>query len=112
MSVEVTPRGTRGFQPPRLPRPIMAAFTGGALLAHRILGDRMRVMGRPLLLLHTVGARSGRTRTTMLGWFPDTADRGCLVVAAFAPPISTHTRSGFLAMFRNQAGWRAAPAIS
>src|SRR5215472_9659061 len=84
MSVEVTPRGTRGFQPPRLPRPIMAAFTGGALLAHRILGDRMRVMGRPLLLLHTVGARSGRTRTTMLGWFPDPTGRGWLVVASFA----------------------------
>lgn len=84
MSVEVTPRGTRGFKPPRLPGPIMAAITGGGLLAHRILGDRMRVQGRPLLLLHTVGARSGRTRTTMLGWFPDATDRGWLVVASFA----------------------------
>ncbi|HKA51382.1 MAG TPA: nitroreductase/quinone reductase family protein [Candidatus Dormibacteraeota bacterium] len=84
MSVEVTPRGTRGFKPPRLPGPIMAAITGGGLLAHRILGDRMRVQGRPLLLLHTVGARSGRTRTTMLGWFPDATDQGWLVVASFA----------------------------
>jgi len=62
----------------------MAAITGGGLLAHRILGDRMRVQGRPLLLLHTVGARSGRTRTTMLGWFPDATDQGWLVVASFA----------------------------
>ena len=99
MSVEVTPRGTRGFQPPRLPRPIMAAFTGGALLAHRILGDRMRVMGRPLLLLHTVGARSGRTRTTMLGWFPDTTDRGWLVVASFAG--AARHPAWFLNMARN-----------
>lgn len=74
MSVEVTPRGTRGFEPPKLPRPLMSAMMGMGAFAHRVLGDRMRVMGRPLLLLETVGARSGETRTTLLGWFPDSAE--------------------------------------
>lgn len=84
MSVEVTPRGTRGFEPPNLPRPLMSAMTGMAMFAHRILGDRMRVMGRPLLLLETVGARSGQRRTTVLGWFPDTTEGSWLVVASYA----------------------------
>src|SRR5207247_1304214 len=34
-------------------------------------GGRMRVQGRPLLLLETTGARSGKRRHTTLGWFPD-----------------------------------------
>jgi|SRR5215468_3933949 len=83
MSVEVTPRGTRGFEPPRLPRPLMSAMIRTGLFLYRVLGDRMRVMGRPLLLLETVGARSGRRRMTMLGWFPDTTADGRLVVASF-----------------------------
>ncbi len=84
MSVEVTPRGTRGFEPPRLPRPLMSAMIGMGTLAHRVLGDRMRVMGRPLLLLETIGAKSGQKRTTMLGWFPDTSEDNWLVVASYA----------------------------
>ena len=31
----------------------------------------MRVAGRPLLLLTTTGAKTGRRRSTTLGWFPD-----------------------------------------
>jgi deazaflavin-dependent oxidoreductase (nitroreductase family) len=41
--------------------------------AHRSFGDRMRVQGRPLLELETVGGRSGAKRRTVVGWFPDTA---------------------------------------
>ena len=37
----------------------------------RLLGRRMRVQGRPLLLLTTTGAKTGRVRETTLGWFPD-----------------------------------------
>lgn len=84
MSVEVTPRGTRGFEPPRLPRPMVNAMMSVGVLAHRVLGDRMRVMGRPVLLLETVGAWSGQTRTTPLGWFPDETEDGWLIVASFA----------------------------
>jgi deazaflavin-dependent oxidoreductase (nitroreductase family) len=37
----------------------------------RLFGRRMRVQGRPLLLLTTTGAKTGRVRETTLGWFPD-----------------------------------------
>lgn len=99
MSVEVTPRGTRGFEPPKLPGPLMSAMTGLAMFARRVLGDRMRVMGRPLLLLETVGARSGQARTTMLGWFPDTAEGSWLVVASYAG--AARHPAWFLNMARN-----------
>jgi deazaflavin-dependent oxidoreductase (nitroreductase family) len=84
MSIEVTPHGTRGFEPPKLPRPLISAMTGVAVFAYRLLGNRMRVMGRPLLLLETIGARSGQRRTAILGWFPDTTDDSWLVVASYA----------------------------
>ena len=84
MSVEVTPRGTRGFEPPQLPRPLMSAMNGLSLFVYRLLGDRMRVMGRPLLQLVTVGATSGQTRKTIVGWFPDTTHGSWLVVASYA----------------------------
>jgi deazaflavin-dependent oxidoreductase (nitroreductase family) len=52
----------------------------------RLLGRRVRVQGRPLLLLGTVGGRTGRRRQTTLGWFPDEdpALRAWLVVASAA----------------------------
>jgi deazaflavin-dependent oxidoreductase (nitroreductase family) len=80
----------------------MAAMTGIGVLAHRLLGDRMRVMGRPLLLLETVGARSGRTRRTMLGWFPDSTGRGRRVVASFAG--AARHPAWFLNLARNPDG--------
>src|SRR5439155_21575099 len=71
MSVVVTPRGTRGVEWPRLPRPLMSAFFALFHLAYRAFGDRMRVQGRPLLELETVGAKSGVRRHAVLGWFPE-----------------------------------------
>jgi deazaflavin-dependent oxidoreductase (nitroreductase family) len=35
-------------------------------------GDRMRVQGRPLVMLETVGGKTGVTHHTVLGSFPDT----------------------------------------
>ena len=84
MSIEVSPPGTRGFQPPRVPGPLMSAMIGISLFVYRLLGDRMRVMGRPLLRLETVGAKSGRRRIAILGWFPDAAEASWLVVASYA----------------------------
>ena len=71
MSVVVTPRGTRGVEWPGLPRPLMSAFFALFHLAYRAFGDRMRVQGRPLLELETVGAKSGVRRHAVLGWFPE-----------------------------------------
>jgi len=81
--VELTPGGTRGAQIPSLPRPLMTAMLGLMVAAYRLFGSRIRVMGRPLLLLITVGAKSGKRRETLLGWFPD-GDNGWLVVASYA----------------------------
>jgi len=77
----------------------MSAMMGLGIFAHRVLGDRMRVMGRPLLLLKTVGARSGETRTSLLGWFPDSTEGGWLVVASFAG--AARHPAWFLNMARN-----------
>jgi deazaflavin-dependent oxidoreductase (nitroreductase family) len=74
MPIVVSPRGTRGSELPRLPGPLMSAMQGLFHLAYRMFGDRMRVQGRPLLELETVGAKSGARRHAVLGWFPDTFD--------------------------------------
>ncbi len=57
----------------------------------RLFGRRMRVQGRPLLLLTTTGAKAGRVRQTTLGWFPD--DEGGLesrLVVASAAGAAAH----------------------
>jgi deazaflavin-dependent oxidoreductase (nitroreductase family) len=56
---------------------------GASVFLYRRLGDRMRVMGRPLLLLTTIGARSGRRRETLVCRFPDEGE-AWLVVASYA----------------------------
>jgi len=71
MPIVVTPRGTRGVEWRRLPRPVMGVMFGLFHLAFAAFGGRMRVQGRPLIELETVGARSGARRHTVLGWFPD-----------------------------------------
>src|SRR5262249_44186131 len=99
MSVEVTPRGKRGFEPPRLPGALMSGIVGLTLVAQRVLGDRMRVKGRPLLRLETVGARSGQRRIALLGWFPDTVDGSWLVIASYGG--AARHPAWFLNMARN-----------
>jgi deazaflavin-dependent oxidoreductase (nitroreductase family) len=61
---------------------LMRLFTPLNPLMYRLFGARMRVQRRPVLLLTTVGARTGRRRQTMVVWFPD--PRGDLVVASNA----------------------------
>jgi len=71
MPIVVTPRGTRGVEWRRLPRPVMGVMFGLFHLVFAVFGARMRVQGRPLIELETVGARSGARRHAVLGWFPD-----------------------------------------
>lgn len=52
---------------------MMSAMFGLFHLAFAAFGGRMRVQGRPLIQLETIGARSGVRRHTVLGWFPDTS---------------------------------------
>ena len=67
-------------QPPWLMR-IMAAAN---VAFFRLMGRRARVQGRPLLLLTTVGAKSGKRRQATLGWFdddPPSPDRWLIVAS-------------------------------
>jgi deazaflavin-dependent oxidoreductase (nitroreductase family) len=82
MAVELTPKGTRGWEMPKVPRLLVSTITGLIVVAYRLFGDRMRVIGQPLVLLITVGARSGRARRTLVCRFSD-GDDGWLVVASF-----------------------------
>jgi deazaflavin-dependent oxidoreductase (nitroreductase family) len=48
----------------------------------RLFGNRMRIQGLPLLLLTTVGARTGKQRQTTLTWFEDGEDARLIVASA------------------------------
>ena len=63
-----------------------ATFSFVSFAMFRLFGRRMRVQGRPLLLLTTTGAKTGRRRETTLGWFPDEEGAGesRLIVASNA----------------------------
>ena len=56
--------------------PLARVGMGMSHLLYRLLGERMKVQGRPLLLLTTVGARTGRQRQALLGRFDDPAHPG------------------------------------
>lgn len=98
MAVELTPKGSYGWEMPKMPRPLLWLMIALNVAAFRLLGRRMRIMGRPLLLLTTVGAKSGRERRTPLCWFPD-ADETWLIVA-FAAGSARHP-SWYINMARN-----------
>ncbi len=78
MAIEIPPAGTRGTKAPpsgALGRGFMAV----ARLVHRLTGNKMS--GQPLLHLHTIGAKSGQARTSVVMAFPDGED-AWLVVAS------------------------------
>src|SRR6266545_4736805 len=91
MPVRLTPRGTRGAGFPKMAPWALAIFHFVNVGMFRLFGRRMRVQGRPLLLLTTTGAKTGRVRQTTLGWFPD--DEGGLesrLVVASAAGAAAH----------------------
>ena len=82
MPVEITPKGTRGVNIPRLPRPLNKAALGLMAGFMRLRGAKPTPFrGIHLLLLTTVGAKSGRPHTVPLGWVPD-GDNAWLIVAS------------------------------
>lgn len=91
MPVQLTPRGTRGGGFTKLPAWVLAIYKFLNIGVFRLFGRRMRVQGRPLLLLTTTGAKTGRLRRSTLGWFPDEDGPGgtWLIVASNAG-ASTH----------------------
>jgi deazaflavin-dependent oxidoreductase (nitroreductase family) len=73
MSVVVPTRGTRGSEIPTFARALMRVMQGPFHMAFRQFGDRMRVQGRPLVELETIGAKSGSRRQAVVGSFPEIA---------------------------------------
>jgi deazaflavin-dependent oxidoreductase (nitroreductase family) len=74
MTIELTPKGTHGTEMPKLPRPLMRAVQGLAVRLARLAGNRM-------VVLTTVGAKTGRPHNVAVGRFPDQGD-AFLVVAS------------------------------
>jgi deazaflavin-dependent oxidoreductase (nitroreductase family) len=68
MNVELTLRGTRGWEPLH---PLLGALTRMQVRLYRRFGNRMRVQGRPVLPLTNLGAKTGKVRQVVLRWFPD-----------------------------------------
>ncbi len=108
MSVRLTPRGTRGGGIPKEVAPwALALFHAMNIGMFRLFGRRMRVQGRPLLLLTTVGAQKGKRRETTLGWFPDDPPReDTWLIVASAAGAATHP-----AWYFNLARWPEAASI-
>lgn len=73
MAIVVPPRGTRGSEIPRFARVLMHVMQGPYQMAFRRFGDRMRVQGRSLVELETVGAKTGTRRFAIVGSFPEIA---------------------------------------
>src|SRR5579864_4198124 len=81
MSVVVTPSGARGVTYP-IPGRLIALLTRIPLALQRLSGGRLKMHGQPLLVLTTVGARTGQPRTSMVTQFPE-SDGSTLIVASF-----------------------------
>jgi len=73
MAIVVPPRGTRGSEFPPFARAFIRVMQGPFQIAFRRFGGRMRVQGRPLIELETVGAKTGTRRHVVLGTFPELA---------------------------------------
>jgi deazaflavin-dependent oxidoreductase (nitroreductase family) len=82
MAFEKTPSGTRGTKMPSFAAPMMR-FANNLMIrrARRATVGGRKMMGLDVLVLTTVGARTGQQRQTLLGSFPD-GDNAWLVVAS------------------------------
>jgi deazaflavin-dependent oxidoreductase (nitroreductase family) len=90
MSVRITPSGTRGSGFGRMPRWAVALYKAMNRGMFAIAGRRMRIQGRPLLQLETIGAKTGARRFTNLGTFEDPGRAGAWLVVASAAGAARH----------------------
>ncbi len=74
MTIEMTPKGTRGEEMPRLPRPLMK-------VARAFMNWFARRAGNRTVILSTVGAKTGQLHSVAVGRFPDVGD-AFIVVAS------------------------------
>jgi deazaflavin-dependent oxidoreductase (nitroreductase family) len=80
MTVILAPKGTRGTEIPGFARALMKAGAGLGNLIFNTMGDRMKMQGQPLVLLTTMGAKSGKERKALLGRFDDMEHPGAWLV--------------------------------
>lgn len=78
MSVEITPEGTRGWTFPRGRLVSLGLRLNTAV--YRLLGGRG--LSSRMLLLTTIGARSGAERTVPLAYFDDGPDAWLIIASA------------------------------
>jgi deazaflavin-dependent oxidoreductase (nitroreductase family) len=69
--MKLPPSGSRGFTPPAFARPLFKAGMRLSNWIQRMMGDRMKIQGQRLLMLTTVGAKTGKRRQTGLARFAD-----------------------------------------
>src|SRR5437867_7215763 len=81
--IHVPPKGTRGNRMMDFFMGLMRPFAGREVsrLQKRQGPEPATFMGFPVLILTTVGARSGKERSTVLGGFPD-GDNAWLIIAS------------------------------
>lgn len=87
MSVVIPPRGTRGAKFPMPGGKLGSVFTS---VMRFFMRRGMRVQGRPLLELITIGAKTGTTRRTILGWFDDPSDPEARLIVASKAGSASH----------------------
>jgi deazaflavin-dependent oxidoreductase (nitroreductase family) len=71
---------------PRLPRPLLRFMTSAIF---RVFRDR-RFMGFRVLMLTTIGARTGQERRTVLAYFDDPHDAEAVIIVASAAGSARH----------------------
>jgi deazaflavin-dependent oxidoreductase (nitroreductase family) len=86
MSVAIPPSGTRGVTMPRLPGPLMRLMSDTMF---KIFRNR-RFMGFRVLMLTTIGARTGQPRRSVLGYFTDPAEPDTWIIVASAAGAARH----------------------
>ena len=77
--LELPPGGTRGTEIPGPLRPLVRLMNPMGNLMVRF---GVKVQRQPLLRLRTTGARTGKRRSVVLGFFPDKSNPDAMVVVA------------------------------
>jgi deazaflavin-dependent oxidoreductase (nitroreductase family) len=88
--MKLPPAGTRGFAPPKIAQSIFRALTGFSHLVQRTMGDRMKVQGQRLLMLTTVGAKTGKRRQAGLARFTDPDHQGSWLIVGSNAGAARH----------------------
>jgi deazaflavin-dependent oxidoreductase (nitroreductase family) len=81
--IHVPPKGTRGARMMDVVMGLMRPFAGREVARYRKAAgpEQGMFMGFPVLILTTIGAKSGKERSTVVGGFPD-GDNAWLIIAS------------------------------